>query len=139
MKVHALRAINRRNHCDLIFPTSNFRPMTNRPISSLKTVLLILIVLASPNLLGQSKDDPGQKIFSTTCASCHGENGSPTPVGESLYAPDLREDEVQRKSDGDLQKIVSEGVNSMPSFKGTLPPKDIQSVVGYLRELAKKK
>jgi mono/diheme cytochrome c family protein len=82
-------------------------------------------------------DDTGKKVFGANCVACHGEDGSGTPIGQSLNAPDLRSGDVQKKSDEDLRKQVSDGKNNMPPFKDMLTPDEIEAVVKYVRTFAK--
>ena len=61
--------------------------------------------------------------FADHCAICHGNDGSgDTMVGGGLYPkpPDLRADETQKLSDGDIFWIIENGVRltGMPAFGG---------------------
>jgi cytochrome c6 len=87
---------------------------------------------------GKPDDDAGKKVFEANCVACHGDDGAGNAVGQSLMAPDLRSDQVQKVSDDDLKKQVSEGKNNMPPFKDTLSADQIQAVVAYVRTFAKK-
>jgi mono/diheme cytochrome c family protein len=85
-------------------------------------------------------DDAGKMTFEANCSICHDEDGSgDTPIGMSLGIPDLRSDEVQKLSDADLIKIVTNGMDPMPSFKDKLSADEIKGVVAYVRTFAKKK
>jgi len=56
-----------------------------------------------------------------------------------LGAPDLRSDDVQKKTDGQLIDAVTNGAGKkMPAFKGKLTDPQIKDLVGYIRGLAKK-
>ena len=74
----------------------------------------------------------GKRIFSTTCAACHGLDGRGGERGPDI-AGKL---EVQRLSDQDLLRIVQDGRagTGMPSF-GALGSVQVQAVVRYLRNL----
>jgi mono/diheme cytochrome c family protein len=100
--------------------------------------VLALLSAATGARAGRPDDSPGKKVFGANCVACHGEDGSGTPTGLSLMAPDLRSDQVQKLTDDDLKKQVSEGKNNMPPFKDTLSADDIQAVVAYVRTFAKK-
>jgi len=54
------------------------------------------------------------------CASCHGNDGTGTPLGRRLYppAPDMRAAGTQRLTDGDLFYIIEHGVpwTGMPAW-----------------------
>lgn len=90
--------------------------------------------------LAASPDDAAKANFGANCSACHGEDGGgDTPVGQSLQVPDLRSDEVQKNSDAELTKTITDGMESMPPFKDMLTADQIKGLVGYVRELAKKK
>src|SRR5882724_8839465 len=62
--------------------------------------------------------------FADHCAICHGNNGSgDTQIGHGLYPkpPDLRADETQKLSDGEIFWIIENGVRltGMPAFGGS--------------------
>ena len=79
-----------------------------------------------------------QRSFKTNCASCHAQDGSgKTAVGRSLKAQDLRSPEIQKKPDEDLALIVREGKKNMPAFK-SLAKEEVQDLISYIRQLAKK-
>ena len=73
---------------------------------------------------------------------CHGNNGSgKTDIGQNVYprAPDLREQETQRLSDGELFYIIRNGVRftAMPAW-GDDPPEDDRHswiLVHFIRHL----
>jgi cytochrome c6 len=78
-------------------------------------------------------------IYKTKCASCHGADGSgQTTVGKSMKIRDLRSAEVQKQTDADLQKIITDGKGKMPAYKTKLSIADISSLVAYIRGMAKK-
>src|SRR5260370_23097346 len=61
--------------------------------------------------------------FADHCAICHGNDGSgDTIIGNGLYPkpPDLRDDQTQKLSDGDIFWIIENGVRltGMPAFGG---------------------
>jgi len=84
-----------------------------------------------------AQDQTAQSVFNSTCASCHGQNGSPTAVGKSLSAPDLTSGPVQSQSTAQLQRIISDGKANMPPFKTSLSAAQISSIVAYIRTLPK--
>jgi mono/diheme cytochrome c family protein len=50
----------------------------------------------------------------------------------------LTTDEVAKKSDADLTKLINEGKNKMPAFKGKLKETEIADVLSYVRSLVAK-
>jgi mono/diheme cytochrome c family protein len=102
-------------------------------------IAAVLLVPATP-AAGRGKgsvNQTGQAAFKGNCAGCHGADGAGTSLGKSLQAPDLRSQEVQKRSDAELAQTIAEGRNNMPSFKQILDPDQLQAVVGYVRELGK--
>lgn len=78
--------------------------------------------------------------FKTKCAICHSLDGSgQNATGKSLNVPDLRSEAVQKKSDADLAKMISDGKDNMPSFKENSTEAEIKGLVAYIRELGRQK
>lgn len=100
-------------------------------------VLLVANVFAGA---GQPRMDPQTKsTFESTCATCHGADGSGTPLGKTLQAADLRSPEVQKKPDAELIQAVTNGKGNMPPFKGKITDQQISALIGYVRTLPKAK
>ena len=106
-------------------------------------VLVCLAMLMSATIAtvdAASTDESGERTFKSTCAMCHGADGSgDTPVGKSMRIPDLHSAQVQSQSDAQLAEVISDGKNSMPPFKGSLNPEQVHDLVTHVRELAQKK
>src|SRR3954454_900705 len=76
----------------------------------------------------------GAQTFKTKCAPCHGADGSgQTPVGKNLKVRDLRSAEVQKMTDAELTKVLSDGKGKMPASK--LSAGDMKAVIGFIRSL----
>lgn len=79
--------------------------------------------------------------FADHCAICHGNDGTgDTMIGKGLYPkpPDLRADETQKLSDGELFWIIENGVRftGMPAFGGTHESQeDSWKLVRFIRHL----
>lgn len=77
-------------------------------------------------------------IYKSKCASCHGPDGKgTTTIGKSMKVRDLSSADVQKQSDADLQKIISDGKGKMPAYKAKLSVADVSSLVAFIRGLAK--
>ena len=88
------------------------------------------------------KDAP--TLYKTKCLMvCHAADGSAAapPWGSNWGAKDLRSDEVQKLTDAQLNDNITNGVGKkMPSaYKDKLTADQIKDLVGYIRELGKKK
>jgi mono/diheme cytochrome c family protein len=77
-------------------------------------------------------------IYKSKCASCHGPDGTgQTTVGKAMKVRDLTLADVQKQTDAELQKIISDGKGKMPPYKAKLSVADISSLVAFIRGLAK--
>ena len=103
----------------------------------LPTVASMALVL-SPALFGQG--ETGEALYKRNCAGCHGADGAgQTAMGRTFKIGDLRAAEAQKMTDAQLADLIANGKGKMPAYGKRLSHEQIQSVVGYLRELAKKK
>lgn len=86
----------------------------------------------------------GREHFADHCATCHANDGSgDTQIGRNLYpkAPDMRLDDTQRLTDGELYYIIGNGIRltGMPAW-GSGRDDDLDTwrlvhVIRHLREL----
>jgi mono/diheme cytochrome c family protein len=92
----------------------------------------VLVAIAAP---GAAADD-GAKVFAAKCAVCHGADGA----GKMKGTPDLRSDDIQKKSDADLTSSIANGPKGKESHafsKKGLDDATIKSLVAYIRTLKK--
>jgi cytochrome c6 len=83
--------------------------------------------------------ETSESLFKGKCAMCHGPDGAgKTAMGQALKIPDLQSPEVQKKSDADLTAIITKGKNKMPAYEAKLSKEQIDKLVAYIRDLAKK-
>jgi len=87
----------------------------------------------------RAADDAGAQTYKSNCVVCHGADGTGTPTGKSLKAPDLHADAVQKMHPAEMITQVSDGKNNMPPFKSTLSEDQIKDVVTYVRTTFGKK
>jgi len=101
---------------------------------SIVLLALSLIVLAG-NAFGQAAD-----LYKSKCQMCHGPDGKgQTPAGKSMGAHDFSAPDVVKMTDKELTDVTVNGKNKMPAFKGKLTDAQVKELVGYVRELQKKK
>jgi Cytochrome C oxidase, cbb3-type, subunit III len=96
-------------------------------------------VRLTPEVLQESLEH-----FADHCATCHANDGSgQTPIGKNVYpkAPDLRLDDTQSLSDGELFWVIHNGIRftAMPAWGEGDPEKDLDSwkLVHFIRYLPK--
>src|SRR6266852_337629 len=91
---------------------------------------------ASPDNLRDAR-----RHFADHCTVCHGNEGTgDTPIGKGLYPkpPDLRAEDTQKLSDGELFWIIENGVRftGMPAFGGSHgSEEDSWKLVRFIRHL----
>ena len=104
---------------------------------NLRPILMLAIgflLLCAPAQAGTGED-----LFKSKCATCHGPDGTAkTTMGTMLKIRDLASDDVQKQTDADLDRTITKGKNKMPAFDGKLKKEQIDQLVGFIRQLAKK-
>ena len=85
--------------------------------------------------------EEGLAHFADHCASCHGNDGSGTPMGKSFYppVPDMRGERTQGLTDGELFSIIENGIRltGMPAWGNGTPDGEASSwaLVHFIRRL----
>lgn len=116
-----LETILARNTRHLAIPSS--AQSTKNPIAN------------SPEVLREAR-----LHYADHCAICHGNDGSgDTAMGRGLYPkpPDLRQEETQKLSDGELFWIVENGVRftGMPAFSSHGTENDSWKLIHFIRHI----
>jgi cytochrome c6 len=86
--------------------------------------LLAPLLLAPPHLAPTGPPAPGQKLFATYCARCHGANGRLGLNG----AHDLTKSNLNVMG---RTYLVTNGMGKMPAFGKQLTAAEVQRVVEY--------
>lgn len=84
-------------------------------------------------------DDAAAQSFKSNCVVCHGADGTGTPTGKSLKAPDLNSDVVQKMTVAQIEDQISNGKNNMPPFKSNLSKDQISALAAYVKSAFGKK
>lgn len=102
--------------------------------SRLFVVSAIAVTLAVPfAAFGQD----AAATFKSRCVPCHAADGSGnTPMGKKIGAKALGSAEVQKLTDADLQKVITNGKGKMPSFGTKLSPEQVGELVKLVRSFA---
>ena len=102
------------------------------------TVLAIVGIVFSASLaLAAGDAKAGKAIYEKACKSCHGAAGAPNPAIAKMMKvemKDLSSAEVQKVSDGDMKKVITEGKGKMKPVKTAT---DVDAVIAYVRSLKK--
>ena len=104
---------------------------------SLAAVLALSFLVIAPAAFAGGGPD-GAAIYKAKCAMCHGPDGAgQTAMGKSMKLKALGSAEVQKLTDAEMIKIITDGKNKMPAYKGKLQTGDIEAVVAFIRTLKK--
>lgn len=116
--------------------------------SVLATMLSITLLLAFLGTAYAADTAKGKSIFTSYCASCHGQAGKgdgPAAAALNPKPDDLSNPKVAGKlTDKYLTDIISKGGAAvgksalMPPWGGTLKQADIQNVIAFIKSLSKK-
>ncbi len=106
------------------------------------TVCLTIILVSGAgrsSLASPAPQKSAQDVYLDKCAVCHGKDGSGnTAKGRKVKAKDLRSAEIQKMSDAELIKDVSQGKGKdMDGFEKELGADMVKQLVVYCRAFAK--
>jgi mono/diheme cytochrome c family protein len=80
----------------------------------------------------------GQKIYSKTCAMCHGKSGDadgPAVIELNIHPARLSDPDLNSESDGALFWKITTGKKPMPAYGKRLSETDRWNLVNYIRTL----
>ena len=95
------------------------------------------LTLANPVGQDRASIQRGQKLFTTYCAVCHGEDaGGMGPVSmKFIPAPDIKSDYHKVFPDGYFIYVITLGGAVMPAYAESMGDPDMWDVVNYIREM----
>jgi Cytochrome C oxidase, cbb3-type, subunit III len=102
----------------------------------LKLLTVLLLCLAA---LGCGRSQRMDMVYLQRCVSCHGAGGrgdGSMAASLPLPVPDFRET-VERKSNGQMRRIITEGKGLMPAFAPALKAGEINDMVRMVRFLSR--
>ena len=98
------------------------------------SILVLALLVVAPAIYAAD----GAATFKAKCAMCHGPDGAgQTTMGKNLKLRDLRSADVQKQTDADLVKWITDGKGKMPAYKGKLSAEEINALVAFIRTLKK--
>jgi len=101
-------------------------------------VLMMLVFGASTALAGDVA--AGKVVYEKKCRICHGDNGEGNPdVAKKLKADQkpLFDSDVQKKTDAEFKKIITEGTGKMKPPKNGVSDTEMDNVIAFIRTLKK--
>jgi len=98
---------------------------------------------AKKNPIAPTQDSiaAGQKIYSKTCAMCHGKGGDadgPAVIELNIHPAKLSDPKLANESDGSLFWKITTGKKPMPAYGKRLSETDRWNLVNYIRTLPKR-
>src|ERR1035437_5745421 len=107
----------------------------------------LMTLLLAVNVAAQTPAAPAKvdaaKLFAKNCSTCHAKDGTGSPMMAKMFKADIKlmnlaAGDAVKAMDADLIKVVNEGRNKMPAFKGKLKDEEIKGVLAYVRTLQPK-
>lgn len=97
-------------------------------------------VEAKEKKAAKQQQSDGMSLYKTNCATCHGDDGKPTELGEGLGSQNFTDAKYQASITDDkmIKQITDGSPEKMISFKDTLKPEEIKALVQVIRGFAKK-
>jgi len=83
----------------------------------------------------------GQRIYSKTCAMCHGKTGDadgPAVIELNIHPAKLSDPKLANESDGSLFWKITTGKKPMPTYGKRLSETDRWNLVNYIRTIPKR-
>jgi len=74
----------------------------------------------------------GQQLYDRHCAACHGPKGEGHAVVQEAPALDSSEN-AWNHPDGQLQRLILDGSQNMPSYRGRLSERDAADIIRYFQ------
>ena len=102
-------------------------------------ITILTVFVLSGNALARGDGQAGQIVYDAKCKICHGADGKGNPpIAKTLNAtlPDMTSPEIQRKTDDEFKKQITEGRGKMQPVKG-LTDQQITDVIAFIRSRAK--
>jgi mono/diheme cytochrome c family protein len=113
--------------------------MASSRINRFHAVILIVLALGLALWSKPATAEDAASTYKAKCSACHGADGKgDTAMGKKFGLRDLASPEMQKLSDDELNAIIADGKDKMPSYKKSLKPEQIKDLVGFIRSLAKK-
>jgi mono/diheme cytochrome c family protein len=98
------------------------------------TIATAATIILSLSVPAHAQD--ASALFKSTCAGCHGADGTGSAMGKKMGAHDFTSADVQKMSDAELTDVITNGKNKMPKY-GSLKPEEVKGLVAYIRTLKK--
>jgi cytochrome c6 len=100
----------------------------------------IFLFLSTFALAQDAGLSPGQKLFESKCAQCHGKDAKGSAKMAKVLkvdpaAVDLTSAAASKLTAADMTTLIDNGKKKMPKFKGKLTDDQIKSVVVYVQSL----
>jgi mono/diheme cytochrome c family protein len=95
----------------------------------LSASLLLANSVSSSAAGGEPKPTGGAALYNQHCVKCHGAGGK----GVENFTPDL----AKAASKGQWLEIINNGKDTMPGFKDSLKPAQVQAVLAHIKSFGR--
>jgi cbb3-type cytochrome c oxidase subunit III len=98
-----------------------------------------IVIFMMLSFIGCGRNERMDTLYAQRCMNCHGAGGrGDGPLAAKLPAklPDFR-DTVERKSNGQIRRVIADGAGIMPAFGPALTPSEINDMLQMVRFLSR--
>jgi hypothetical protein len=98
-----------------------------------------IVIFMMLSFIGCGRNERMDTLYAQRCMNCHGPGGrGDGPLAAKLPAklPDFR-DTVERKSNGQIRRVIADGAGIMPAFGPALTPSEINDMLQMVRFLSR--
>jgi cytochrome c553 len=113
------------------------RQMSKQTSQTTALILALVVLAITPGLAADAA--AGHAAFDKKCKICHGATGEGNPgMAKALNTTiqPLSSPEVQKLSDADIKKVITQGKGKMKPIQG-LSDTDMDNVIAFIRTLKK--
>ena len=97
--------------------------------NSLYVIFVVLALVVTAGSVLAADERKGREVYEMHCVGCHGPDG----VSVDPMIPSFADGDALFKMDAELQQRISDGKDTMPSFRGLLSAEEMRDVIAYIR------
>lgn len=97
--------------------------------NALQFVILVLALAVMAGGVLAADERKGREVYDMHCVGCHGPDG----VSADPMIPSFADGDALFMMDAELQQRISDGKDTMPSFRGLLSAEEMRDVIAYIR------
>ena len=105
----------------------------------ISTIAVLALAIATIVPAQAADAAAGAQLYATKCRTCHGKDGESNPAMAKALKVEIKplgSADVQKKSDADLKKNITDGTGKMKGMAG-FSAADLDNLVAHMRSMKK--